>query len=282
MQTPKLVYLYVAVFLLFIWLNITVHQSKNQNHQISAAQPEMTIASVNPLSKNEQNSEHQKEEQETEKEAIEAADKPLDDSLTVIVKKSFADANLVKMSQIDASLQTDLRYASDNNFMKKNVYGNLSECYLQDEVARKLAKAQEFLREKYPTQSLLLLDCARPLSVQAAMWDLVKGTDKHRYVAAPSATPLHCYGVAVDVTIADKNGKPIDMGTEYDHFGELAQPRYHQKFSKNGKLSAKQLTNRVRLREVMKKAGFRAIETEWWHFNGFSKSEAKKRYRIVK
>ena len=216
------------------------------------------------------------------KEAAKQAKKTLDDSLTVVVKKSFADANLVKMSDIDASIKIDLRYASDNNFMNQNVYGNLSDCYLQAEVAQKLATAQEFLREKHPTQSLLLLDCARPLSVQDMMWNLVKGTDKHRYVAAPSATPLHCYGVAVDVTIADKNGKPIDMGTDYDYFGELAQPRYHQKFSKNGKLSAKQLTNRLRLREVMKKAGFQAIETEWWHFNGFSKSEAQKRYRIVK
>ncbi|MGB1206073.1 MAG: M15 family metallopeptidase [Chitinophagales bacterium] len=274
MQNNKLVYVYLVVFLLFIWLNILVHQSKNEKHQASVAQPEMTIASSNPLSEKAKDKKPQKEEKEPAKTP--------DDSLSMIVKNAFADANLVKMSDIDASLKMDLRYASDNNFMEKNVYGNLSDCYLQAEVARKLAKAQEFLREKYPKQSLLLLDCARPLSVQATMWDLVKGTEKHRYVAAPSATPLHCYGVAVDVTIADKNGKAIDMGTDYDYFGELAQPRYHQKYSKNGKLSARQLTNRIRLREVMKKAGFRAIETEWWHFNGFSKSEAKKRYRIVK
>jgi D-alanyl-D-alanine dipeptidase len=274
MQTNKLVYVYLFAFLFLVWANIMVHQSKSENHKVNVAQPEITMASSNPLSQKGKDNEQPKEENKPKKSA--------DDSLAIIVKGSFADANLVKMSDIDGSILTDLRYASDNNFMNENVYGNLSECYLQAEVAQKLAKAQEFLREKYPTQSLLLLDCARPLSVQGKMWDLVKGTDKHRYVAAPSATPLHCYGVAVDVTIADKNGKPIDMGTEYDYFGELAQPRYHSKFSKNGKLSAKQLTNRVRLREVMKKAGFRSIETEWWHFNGFSKSEAKKRYRIVK
>lgn len=274
MQTNKLVYVYVAIFLLFVWLNIMVHQSKNEKPQSQLTKTEMEIASGNPLSNNAKDSIIQKK--------VEEPEKTLDDSLARIVKNAFIDANLVKMSDIDASILTDLRYASDNNFMEQNVYGNLSECYLQAEVAQKLAKAQEFLREKHPTQSLLLLDCARPLSVQAKMWDLVKGTDKHRYVAAPSATPLHCYGVAVDVTIADKNGKAIDMGTDYDHFGELAQPRYHQKYSKNGKLSARQLTNRIRLREVMKKAGFRPIETEWWHFNGFSKNETKKRYRIVR
>jgi D-alanyl-D-alanine dipeptidase len=35
------------------------------------------------------------------------------------------------------------------------------------------------------------------------------------------------------------------------------------------------------LREAMQAAGFMRIEFEWWHFNAFSRAEAKRRFPVV-
>ena len=74
-----------------------------------------------------------------------------------------------------------------------------------------------------------ILDAARPRSVSRAMWEKMKGTKFERYVANPEKGSMHNYGCAVDLSIMKKN-ELLDMGTKYDYFGELAQPRYEMKF----------------------------------------------------
>lgn len=114
------------------------------------------------------------------------------------------------------------------------------------------------------------------------MWERVKGTEQEQYVASPyGGGSVHGYGSAVDVTIVDGDGKELDMGTPFDFFGDKAQPRYHQRFLDSGELSLEQVTNRERLREVMKQAGFIPIESEWWHFNAFPKELVRKKYKMV-
>ena len=83
------------------------------------------------------------------------------------------------------------------------------------------------------------------------------------------------------MSIADSRGSLLDMGTPFDYFGELAQPRYEERFLQEGRLTKEQLNNRKLLRDVMHQAGFRGIPDEWWHFNGFSLEEVKRRYAIV-
>jgi D-alanyl-D-alanine dipeptidase len=85
----------------------------------------------------------------------------------------------------------------------------------------------------------------------------------------------------VDVSIADENGELLDMGTEYDYFGEEAQPELEGKMLAEKKLTAHQVENRKLLRSIMKKAGFRVLPSEWWHFNSCSREEARKKYRVV-
>jgi len=199
----------------------------------------------------------------------------------------FIAADLVDVHELDPSIQADIRYGTANNFLEKNMYGGLNKCYLQEEVAKMLSKAQEFLKEKQPRLSLLVLDCARPWSVQKEMWEAVKGTEQQSYVASPyggdggTGGSIHNYGASVDVTIVDINGKELDMGTPFDFFGEKAQPRHQQKFYDNGELTLEQLTNRERLVTVMKKAGFTGIQTEWWHFNAFKKELVRRKYKRV-
>ena len=50
---------------------------------------------------------------------------------------------------------------------------------------------------------------------------------------------------------------------------------------KEGKLSKKQLDNRLLLREAMTNAGFTALTTEWWHFNSCTRHEARQKYEII-
>lgn len=81
--------------------------------------------------------------------------------------------------------------------------------------------------------------------------------------------------------MANKDGIPLDMGTPYDYFGELAYPSREAQLLKAGKLTRQQLTNRQMLRTAMLRAGFTRIEYEWWHFNALSRSRAKATYRVV-
>lgn len=197
------------------------------------------------------------------------------------LEKKLIDVGLVNIQEIDSTIKVDLRYSSLNNFLNADVYGDLSRCYLRKEAALKLAQAQRYLKQKFPGHSLLIFDGARPRSVQYKMWEIFEGPDKQKYVANPQSGSIHNYGAAVDLTIVDDKGNLLDMGTEFDFFGKLAQPRYEEKFLKEGKLNEKQLSNRKLLREAMTKAGFQYIQSEWWHFNAFLKDVVKKKYSII-
>ena len=77
------------------------------------------------------------------------------------------------------------------------------------------------------------------------------------YIAARSG---HSKGSTIDLTILDGNtGKPIDMGSNYDFFGEASWVDY-----KN--ITETQKANRKLLQHVMIKNGFKNFSKEWWHF----------------
>jgi zinc D-Ala-D-Ala dipeptidase len=76
-------------------------------------------------------------------------------------------------------------------------------------------------------------------------------------------------------------GWELDMGTDFDYFGELGHPSAEGRMVNEGKLTHRQLENRKLLREVMYKAGFTGLGTEWWHFNACGLDEARKKYRII-
>lgn len=200
---------------------------------------------------------------------------------TTAIERQMTNAGLVNVRSLDSTIIVELKYSTADNFLHEDVYGDLCNCYLRKEVAIKLVKSQGFLREKYPQYSLLVLDCVRPRSIQQRMWDSVKVKPKEIYVANPHKGSIHNYGCAVDITIADSTGRGIDMGTPFDFFGDLAQPRYEDMFLKQGKLSKKQIDNRKSLREVMVRAGFKAFDLEWWHFNAFPTNVVKSRYSII-
>ncbi len=199
------------------------------------------------------------------------------------LEQSLIDKELVNVQAVDSTIQVDLRYSTTNNFVGADVYGDLENAYLQAEPARRLAQANVFLKERAPGYTLYVFDAVRPRRVQQILWDTLAYplAEKPKYVANPQEGSIHNYGAAVDLTIADVSGQPIDMGTDFDYFGVLAYPTKEEELLAQGKLTPEQIANRRLLRDAMTRAGFSPITTEWWHFNAFSRREADRRYGIV-
>ena len=124
------------------------------------------------------------------------------------------------------------------------------------------------------------MDAARPRSVSQLMYDKMKGTKFEKFVANPKKGSMHNYGIAVDVTIVDENGKEIDLGFTPFYKSDLSIYWGYAKLKMFG-LNEKQKKNRNLLSNVMKKVGFIPLSYEWWHFNGMPKDKARKRYQII-
>ena len=189
--------------------------------------------------------------------------------------------NLIHILDSDNSILVDLKYATTDNFTGMVLYEGFEGAFLQPDVAQMLAVAHHYLKSLHSGLRLLVYDAVRPLSVQRTMWERVKDTPYHRYVAHPDRLSLHNYGAAVDLTIADSLGQPLDMGTPFDFFGRAAGISDEQELIRQGILNLQQVQNRQLLRQVMHHAGFRSISGEWWHFNACSLQEAKQRYQLI-
>jgi len=198
-------------------------------------------------------------------------------------EQSMIDAGFVDISTCDASIRVRLKYSTTDNFVKTDVYGKLTNAYLQPAVAKMLARAQQKLKELHPDYSLVIFDAARPLKVQKMMWKLIHVPEKKKrfYLADPNIGSLHNYGCAVDLSITDSKGVELDMGTPFDYFGEKAYPIKEKALLAKGILTKEQLANRIILRKCMFDAGFEGTTTEWWHFNACSRKTAKNRYKII-
>jgi D-alanyl-D-alanine dipeptidase len=191
---------------------------------------------------------------------------------------------LLEVSSNALGVMVELKYATADNFMGKDVYGCLQHAYVQKPVLDMLKKAQAALEKKHPGYHLLIYDAARPLSIQWVLWNTLTQyppAERQKYVANPKEHSIHNYGSALDLTVADAQGKPLDMGTKFDFFGDLAYPSKEKALLAAGKLSQTAYQNRLILRDAMQSAGFMRIEFEWWHFNAFSRAEAKRRFPVV-
>ena len=171
--------------------------------------------------------------------------------LGLIVQAQQSD--FVRLKDLSEDFVLDMRYATANNFLKQQVY-DCGECYLRKATAKALVKAQEeFKQHGY---RIKLFDCYRPLSVQKKMWKILPGTD---YLANPAKGSKHNRGAAVDLTLVDKNGKELNMGTGFDYFGKKAHHTYTD-------LPKEVLANRRLLKEILAKHNFKSIYSEWWHY----------------
>ena len=187
-------------------------------------------------------------------------------------------AGLVDVQSLDDEIEVVLKYATEDNFVGQNMYGTLRKAFFRPHFAKKIVEAQRLLRERHSDYSLLIYDAARPLSVQRRMRKAVEGTPLTAYVADGERGGRHNYGVAVDLTIIDGNGQPLDMGAPFDHFGREAwigtdknttlesYKAYVEWQRKEGIISDEAARNRTLLLEVMNSVGLRPYAKEWWHY----------------
>jgi D-alanyl-D-alanine dipeptidase len=225
--------------------------------------------------------------QATEAHAIDTAQSrkavppPLAD--TSELERYLISKQLVNVQELEPEIRVALLYATDQNFLHKVIYKDLSKCYLPCQVAIKLCNAEYFLNRAYPQYHIIVFDAVRPLHIQQQMWDELDmpAWKKINYLANPADISLHNYGAAVDVGIINENDSLLDMGTAFDSFNELSQPKYEARFLEDGSLSQGAYNNRLILRRAMLQAGFSMMHTEWWHFNATNKTTAAARYGLI-
>jgi zinc D-Ala-D-Ala dipeptidase len=155
--------------------------------------------------------------------------------------------------------------------------GSLPRSWLRQGVAERLVAAAESLPDGY---GFAVWDGYRPLEVQAALFTgyLQQLSAIHpempadaledaaaRYVTPPHrsrlAPPPHLTGGAVDLTLTDGDGAPLELGTGFDAFVAEAATRAFE-----------DVPGRWRdLRRVlfwaMADQGFTSYAEEWWHFD---------------
>lgn len=192
------------------------------------------------------------------------------------------DMGLVDIHDLDSTIKVHLVYATPYNFMGKVLYRDVNKAFMLPELAEKVVAANRELKKIRPDANLMIYDAARPLAVQMEMWDMVKGTEMDYYVANPEKrNGLHNYGAAVDVTLMDCTGEAMPMGSEYDYFGEEANTDKEEDLLSRGRITQRELENRLLLRKVMTDQGLRTITSEWWHFNLVTADEAREKYKII-
>jgi zinc D-Ala-D-Ala dipeptidase len=207
-------------------------------------------------------------------------------------------AGFVDAQKAVPSIILDIRYSGLHNFLGDKVDGyNAPKCFLTEKTAVALSKIQEEL--KGFSLSLKIYDCYRPQRAvnHFVRWakeidntktkkEFYPTVDKRNlftdgYIAAKSS---HSKGSTVDLTIVpvpvpeqesyipgqplqacfmpvDKRFKDnsVDMGTGFDCFHELSH-------TANKQIELQQRTNRMLLKTLMEKQGFKNYDKEWWHF----------------
>jgi D-alanyl-D-alanine dipeptidase len=204
----------------------------------------------------------------------------------------------VDIQDVIPDIQLDIRYFTAHNFVGERIDGYLStKCILTSETANALAKVQKDLG-KY-SLSLKIYDCYRPQRAvdHFVRWATEIDNTKTRKEFYPTidkrnlfrdgyidAKSGHSRGSTLDLTIIPLpaprqetyyagqklsecylpalerfRDNSIDMGTGFDCFHELSH-------TANKSVGEQQRINRLLLKTLMEKHGFRNFEKEWWHY----------------
>lgn len=163
-------------------------------------------------------------------------------------------------------------------------------------VRDRLIRAQGLLKELEPGLRLAIFDAWRPIAVQAFMVDHAiaeectqrgldpSGVDQpqlreevrclvSRFWAPPSdqpsTPPPHSTGAAVDLTLADDQGRPLEMGGAIDAISSVSEPEYYASPASLDPDSdaARWHRRRCLLASCLASQGFVRHPNEWWHFS---------------
>jgi len=219
-------------------------------------------------------------------------------SYSSISQTNFSAPNgFVDIINVIPDIILDLRYSTNHNFLGVPVDGYIAKkCYITKAAADSLAKVQAELRKF--SLSLKLYDAYRPQRAVDHFVRWAKDLDdtltkkefyptinKDRlfiagYIAEKSG---HSRGSTIDLTVVPiplpsqpdfdiKNqcecyesvekrfqDNSIDMGTGFDCFHSFSH-------TESKEISPQQRANRMLLRTLMEKYGFRNLAEEWWHY----------------
>lgn len=150
-------------------------------------------------------------------------------------------------------------------------------------LAAALVKAKKLLPKGY---NFKIWDCQRDRKIQLRMiaafrrrlvaahpkWNEAR-LEKEIYTFA-SRPKLHITrldhhrtGGAVDLTVIDRQGRELWMGTDHDDLTRMAALDYFEQHRARDIMDVIARKNRRMLKRVMKKAGFGSYAPEWWHWD---------------
>src|SRR5579863_6382774 len=151
--------------------------------------------------------------------------------------------SLVAVTEAEFDIEIRLAYATADNLTGRPIYAR-PLCYLHRNAAAALARAVASARRL--DLGLRVLDAFRPTEAQWRLWEFRPDPN---FLADPRRGSPHSRGVAVDLTLIDRHGAPLDMGCPFDEFS----PRAHHDHSG---MSANVQRNRFILLGLMSTAGW--------------------------
>lgn len=149
----------------------------------------------------------------------------------------------------------DILFASERNITGHAMYPAIP--MLETRTAEMLKKAADlFAADGYTVK---IYDSYRPKSAQYELYDIVQDA---RFIADPYVNnSFHQIGRAVDMSLINGGtGMELKMPTPMHTFNESAARYNRAAWTEEERQNVDYMT------DVMKRCGFRTIETEWWHF----------------
>ena len=165
--------------------------------------------------------------------------------------------NLTEISPATHDVALQIAYASPDNFTGAPVYQRVA-CYLNTEAAARLRLSVDLAGQI--GFRLRVFDAYRPTEAQ---WQLWTHTPDPNFVADPRRGSPHSRGAAVDLTLEDQAGRPLEMGTPFDDFTVQS----HHGRTDVGPGAQR---NRALLLGIMTAAGWDYYQNEWWHYQLFN------------
>ena len=120
--------------------------------------------------------------------------------------------NLIKITKKVYPIEIDLLYATKKNFTGKQIYKK-KDCYLHKAAIPFFEKSIELALKL--NLKLKIFDAFRPAEAQ---WKLWEHTPNENFIAHPEKGSPHSRGVAIDLTLINKNNYELNMGTNFDNF----------------------------------------------------------------
>jgi len=162
---------------------------------------------------------------------------------------------LIDLTTTGLPLDFEIAYARADNFTGRQIYAT-PRALLHPDAVDKLSKATDMAaRLGYRFR---IYDAYRPVEAQWALW---RSASDKMYVADPRRGGPHTRGVAVDLTLLDSAGAPLDMG---GHFDDLTSNAWH-----DADVARDAQRNRHLLLGLMTAAGWDCYLKEWWHYQLF-------------